>query len=150
MLVEKQSDHPFYVYDQGWASCKPDLTFAQYGLQCQQLKVGDVCVFLSDRTDSRSDKSSGLETKNSVEDGVRKQPSFGEAGKFLSSQTANSKLLSLQDGKPNGISPAYEIGNKKSLPFENSEKSEDNSFGQPVGKKAKLDLMGGKNMQDSL
>ena len=145
--MEKPSDHPFYVYDQGWASCKPDVTFAQYGLQCQQLKVGDVCVFLSDREESGSDKSPSLEAKTAVDDGVgQKQPSFGQAGMFLSS----SQGLSLQDGRTNGISPAYETASKKSSPFENTERSEENSFEQPLGKKAKLDLMAGKSMQDNV
>ncbi len=148
VLVEKPSDHPFYVYDQGWASCIPEATMAQYGLPCQQLKVGDVCVFLSDRVDNRSDKLTSLET-TSVDDGVaRKQASFGEPNKFLTSQTANGKESLSRDGQQNGNKT--EIGYKKGSPFENVETSDDNSFGQPAVKKAKLDVMASKNIKDAV
>jgi hypothetical protein len=146
VLLEKPSDHPFYVYEQGWASCKPDATLAQYGLLCQQLKVGDVCVFLSDRIDNKSEKLSAFET-TSVDDG-RKQASFGEQNNFLTSQTANSKEMLSRDGQQNGSKT--DVGYKKGSPFENVEKSDDNSFGQPVVKKAKMDVMASKNSQDGV
>ena len=147
MLVEKPSDHPFYVYEQGWASCKPDLTLAEYGLPCQQLKVGDVCVFLSDRIESsRSDKLTSFEAP-SVDDG-RKQASFGEASKFLTSQTAHGREQLSRDGQQQNGNKT-EIAYEKGSPFENLEKS-DNSFGQPAVKKAKMDGMAGKSTQDGV
>jgi hypothetical protein len=151
VLVEKPSDHPFFVYNQGWASCKPDATLVQYGLLCQQLKVGDVCVFLSDRIDNRSDTLTGLDGKTTVDDGVgRKQPSFGDANKFLTSQAANGKDLLSRDGQQNGSKTASEKGYKTGSPFDNVEKLDDNSFGQPAVKKAKLDGMASKTIQDAV
>lgn len=43
-------EHPFFVYGQGWSSCRPEQTQARYSLHCQPLKVGDVCIFLSHAT----------------------------------------------------------------------------------------------------
>ena len=40
-------EHPFFVYGQGWTSSQPDLSLGKYSLNCQPLKVGDVCIFLS-------------------------------------------------------------------------------------------------------
>lgn len=40
-------EHPFYVFEQGWASCVPDKSLQTFGLVCNPLKVGDVCIFLS-------------------------------------------------------------------------------------------------------
>lgn len=40
-------EHPFFVYGQGWTSCRPDQSLVKYNLTCQHLKVGDVCIFLS-------------------------------------------------------------------------------------------------------
>ncbi|XP_028392269.1 uncharacterized protein LOC114516873 [Dendronephthya gigantea] len=149
VLVEKPSDHPFYVYDQGWASCKPDVTLAQYGLSCQLLKVGDLCLFLSDRIDNRSDRPTGLEIKTSVDDVAgRKQLNFGEQNKFLTSQSANGKEA-LIEGQT-GSKTAPELGGKKSSSFENTDKSNEDTLGQPVGKKAKLDIMNSKTTQDAL
>lgn len=46
---ESAEEHPYFVYGQGWASCNPEKTLAQYGLHCHQLQVGDVCISLSPR-----------------------------------------------------------------------------------------------------
>lgn len=40
-------EHPFFVYGQGWTSSSPEQSSTKYNLNCQQLKVGDVCIFLS-------------------------------------------------------------------------------------------------------
>ncbi|XP_014276915.1 ataxin-1-like isoform X2 [Halyomorpha halys] len=47
--VESSVDHPYFVYGQGWASCRPEQTMATYGLKCHLLQVGDVCISLSPR-----------------------------------------------------------------------------------------------------
>lgn len=40
-------EHPFFVYGQGWTSSMPEQSLTKYKLNCQHLKVGDVCIFLS-------------------------------------------------------------------------------------------------------
>jgi hypothetical protein len=54
MQVEFESalEHPFFVFDQGWASCYPERTLQCYGLKCHRLQVGDVCICLTPRTKS--------------------------------------------------------------------------------------------------
>lgn len=54
MQVEFESalEHPFFVFDQGWASCYPERTLHCYGLKCHRLQVGDVCICLTPRTKS--------------------------------------------------------------------------------------------------
>jgi hypothetical protein len=49
---ESTLEHPFFVFDQGWASCYPERTLQCYGLKCHQLQVGDVCISLTPRTNS--------------------------------------------------------------------------------------------------
>lgn len=45
MIVE----HPFFVYGKGWSSYCPDGTQQKFGLRCQQLQVGDICISLKPR-----------------------------------------------------------------------------------------------------
>ena len=45
--VEAALEHPFYVFDRGWASCAPALTLTRYQLTCQPLNIGDVCISLT-------------------------------------------------------------------------------------------------------
>lgn len=45
MIVE----HPFFVYGKGWSSYCPDGTQQKFGLKCQQLQVGDICISLKPR-----------------------------------------------------------------------------------------------------
>ncbi|EYC09788.1 hypothetical protein Y032_0059g3053 [Ancylostoma ceylanicum] len=49
--LEPQLEHPFFVLGKGWCSCDPHRTAETYGLECQELKAGDVCISLSRRTD---------------------------------------------------------------------------------------------------
>lgn len=42
--MQVNPEQPFYVYGQGWASCDPEASMQIYGLKCQQLQVGDVCI----------------------------------------------------------------------------------------------------------
>jgi ataxin 1/1L len=42
-------EHPFFVYGQGWASCNPEGSLRLFGLKCQRLQVGDICISLKPR-----------------------------------------------------------------------------------------------------
>lgn len=42
-------EHPFFVYGQGWASCDTEGSMQAFGLKCQRLQVGDVCISLKPR-----------------------------------------------------------------------------------------------------
>lgn len=37
------------MYKQGWSSCSPERSAQRYGLTCHKLKVGDVCISLTDK-----------------------------------------------------------------------------------------------------
>ena len=47
VTVEATLEHPFFVFGQGWSACEPDRTQQRYGLECQKLTVGDVCISLT-------------------------------------------------------------------------------------------------------
>ncbi|KAM7350797.1 ataxin 1 [Cochliomyia hominivorax] len=51
--MEISLDHPFFVYGQGWASCNPELSMKMFGLKCQRLQVGDICISLTKREQPR-------------------------------------------------------------------------------------------------
>ncbi len=40
-------DHPYYVKGKGWSSYNPSDTRQRYGLDVQQMEIGDTCYFLS-------------------------------------------------------------------------------------------------------
>ncbi|XP_061197826.1 uncharacterized protein LOC133205948 isoform X1 [Saccostrea echinata] len=47
VTVEATLEHPFFVFGQGWSSCEPERSLHRYGLDCQKLTVGDVCISLT-------------------------------------------------------------------------------------------------------
>ncbi|XP_076358168.1 uncharacterized protein LOC143250894 [Tachypleus tridentatus] len=47
--VEAPVEHPFYVFQQGWSSCSPERSLHRYGLICQKLKIGDICICLTQK-----------------------------------------------------------------------------------------------------
>ena len=47
VTVEATLEHPFFVFGQGWSACQPERTSQRYGLSCQKLSVGDVCISLT-------------------------------------------------------------------------------------------------------
>ena len=49
VTVEADLEHPFFVFGSGWSSASPNRTSARYNLQCNELKVGDVCISLTHR-----------------------------------------------------------------------------------------------------
>ncbi|XP_053698058.1 ataxin-1 [Sabethes cyaneus] len=56
--IEAAIEHPFFVYGQGWASCSPEKSLQQFGLKCQRLQVGDICLSLISRDKPKSSHSS--------------------------------------------------------------------------------------------
>ncbi|XP_067905330.1 ataxin-1-like [Heterodontus francisci] len=52
--VEVTPEHPFFVFGQGWSSCNPERTAHIFGLSCQRLTVGNVCISLGVQTSGRS------------------------------------------------------------------------------------------------
>lgn len=53
-------EHPFFVYGQGWASCNTEGSMQAFGLKCQRLQVGDVCISLKPREQKLSPPLSPL------------------------------------------------------------------------------------------
>lgn len=47
--MDTQPSHPFFVYGKGWSSYNPDETLHEYGLKCNSLEIGDVCISLTPR-----------------------------------------------------------------------------------------------------
>lgn len=56
-------EHPFFVYGQGWASCDPESSMQAFGLKCQRLQVGDVCISLKPREQKLSPPLSPMAQK---------------------------------------------------------------------------------------
>ncbi|XP_054727991.1 ataxin-1 [Anastrepha obliqua] len=63
--MEVTTDHPFFVYGQGWASCNPELSLKAYGLKCQRLQVGDICISLTKREPPNINLSNNNKGSNS-------------------------------------------------------------------------------------
>uniref|UniRef100_A0A1I7UXM8 AXH domain-containing protein n=1 Tax=Caenorhabditis tropicalis TaxID=1561998 RepID=A0A1I7UXM8_9PELO len=42
-----QIEHPFFVLGKGWSSCNPRKSGENYGLDCENLQVDDVCIVLT-------------------------------------------------------------------------------------------------------
>lgn len=47
VAVEATVEHPFYAIGHGWSSSSPNRSLAKFQLPCHQLKVGDICISLS-------------------------------------------------------------------------------------------------------
>lgn len=62
--MEISLDHPFFVYGQGWASCNPELSMKMFGLKCQRLQVGDICISLTKREQPRQQQTPPQQTLN--------------------------------------------------------------------------------------
>ena len=60
-------EHPFFVYGQGWASCNPEGSMQAFGLKCQRLQVGDVCISLKPREQKSSPPLSPMTQKRTRE-----------------------------------------------------------------------------------
>lgn len=88
--MEADLEHPFFVLGQGWSSVSPELTLLRYKLPCEQLKVGDVCISLTNRklTPSPSDLvATGTNDLKSEEEKVKVEPKEEEAEESCVSRT---------------------------------------------------------------
>lgn len=76
-FMEAQPSHPFFVYGKGWSSFNPDETLNDYGLKCQTLEIGDVCISLKPREQQQHQSpkisSESLSLMTSPENLSRKQ-----------------------------------------------------------------------------
>lgn len=79
--IEATIEHPFFVYGQGWASCSPDKSLHHFGLKCQKLQVGDICLSLIPREKPKSSHSSS----NASTSYLAPQPATtsGSGGQYL-------------------------------------------------------------------
>ncbi|CRK91175.1 CLUMA_CG004860, isoform A [Clunio marinus] len=65
--IEAKLEHPFFVYGQGWASCNPEGSLTAFGLNCQRLQVGDVCISLKPRESKQDPFLSSISQKRSTQ-----------------------------------------------------------------------------------
>ncbi|KXJ71232.1 hypothetical protein RP20_CCG021164 [Aedes albopictus] len=63
--IEATIEHPFFVYGQGWASCSPEKSLHHFGLKCQKLQVGDICLSLIPREKPKTSHSSSSSSSTS-------------------------------------------------------------------------------------
>lgn len=100
MILNCPVEHPFFVYGQGWTSSRPEQSLTKYNLNCQHLKVGDVCIFLSPSNPTiipaGAALSSGPTTQVSAGNSTLTQsvPAKSPAASSGSSQTATSVSVS--------------------------------------------------------
>jgi hypothetical protein len=64
--IEAKLEHPFFVYGQGWASCHPEGSMTSFGLKCQRLQVGDVCISLKPREQKLEPQMSPMAQKRTM------------------------------------------------------------------------------------
>lgn len=93
-------EHPFFVYGQGWTSCKPDQSQTKYNLNCQLLKVGDVCIFLSPSTVGVSLTSGPPPQLVAAQPGVMSVPVKSTASASSSTQSSSSVTVSYTQALP--------------------------------------------------
>ena len=92
MTVEATLEHPFFVFGQGWSSCDPERTVQRFGLRCQRLSVGDVCISLTHK-DTNS---------HAAEIIARQQSEAGRDGKKAISQISQTSSSSREPGERSG------------------------------------------------
>ncbi|XP_013115516.1 uncharacterized protein LOC106093080 [Stomoxys calcitrans] len=89
--MEVSLDHPFFVYGQGWASCNPEMSMQVFGLKCQRLQVGDICISLTKRA------ANTTETSNS------------QRRHSLSSISSPSANMNTPPTQPNPLNPGADM-----------------------------------------
>lgn len=138
--MEKPSEYPFFIYEQGWASCKPNMTLSRYGLPCRQLKIGDICIFLSNKVEMVPDKSSAnSETKTAVKD-TENQCHIKQYSTAPVPQNTEPDDVSRGNESEENNPSCENDAKTRQKSFGRKEKNESVGVGQPAGKKAKVDM----------
>ena len=102
--MEATLEHPFFVFGQGWSSCSVTRTLARYGLDCQKLNVGDVCISLTHKDVSLN--AADISQQQLQQQGVASQHNNGsnKQGQWDSesnSDSADRSIPSLTSTPPN-------------------------------------------------
>lgn len=79
--IEATIEHPFFVYGQGWASCCPEKSLHHFGLKCQKLQVGDICLSLIPREKPKTSHSSSSSSTSYLAPHSAAAP--GSGGQYL-------------------------------------------------------------------
>ncbi|XP_064640007.1 ataxin-1-like [Lineus longissimus] len=85
VTVEATVEHPFFVFGQGWSSCRPQRTSQRYGLTCHRLSVGDVCISLTHR--DVNTKAAELATRQPQDRTASESAKSGKQGSASASST---------------------------------------------------------------
>jgi len=67
VAVEATVEHPFYAIGHGWSSSSPNRSLAKFQLPCHQLKVGDICISLSQCNNNNNNGSTATASATSSE-----------------------------------------------------------------------------------
>lgn len=118
--VEVSQEHPFFVYGQGWASCNPDLTLKSFGLKCQRLQVGDICISLISKEQQQQQPQS-----QSLPQSLDKHYQSPIASNSNNNQQAPSKNFDKSEpvSLPQNLSrklPAPNTANESTIPLTNT------------------------------
>ncbi|XP_055597888.1 ataxin-1 [Uranotaenia lowii] len=96
--IEATIEHPFFVYGQGWASCNPEKSMQQFGLRCQKLQVGDICLSLIPR--EKAPKMNHSSSTSSATSMYLTSSSTSQVPSVASSQQQQLYLSSAQSQHP--------------------------------------------------
>ncbi|KAG8227178.1 hypothetical protein J437_LFUL008062 [Ladona fulva] len=80
--LESTLEQPFFVVGRGWASVCPEKSLQRFGLSCLRLRVGHVCISLTERISSKEkdEKAKASEVKSSDETCNENKPSHSSSG----------------------------------------------------------------------
>lgn len=118
VTVEATLEHPFFVFGQGWSSCSVTRTLARYGLDCQKLNVGDVCISLTH-------KDVNLKAAEISQQQQQEQSYMTEQSGPTATNSSSSPMpltSSISTSQPSNISPGTSSTLTSSLKAENIEK----------------------------
>lgn len=150
MVAECPLDHPFFVKDKGWCSYRSRQTYDKYGIPCQDLCKGDICLPPNHpdavRTPDLSDRFKKFEfSSHDLADQL--SPSLGGPRQMLTSANSNTPLrhniasiLSSAAVRNSAMSPPMSPAKKKSSADPDKPKRPMNGF-MLFAKKYRLELI---------